>query len=69
VPPISERESSGLDVKRAEVAVVASVTPVRAISCVRAEHRPVPPEPRTKAAAAMGSELEPLAAASERRAW
>ena len=42
----------------------ASVTPGRAISCVRAEQRPVPPKPRAKAAAETESELKPLAAAS-----
>jgi len=42
----------------------AIVTPVRAISCVRAEQQPVLPKPRTKAAAEMVSELKPLAVAS-----
>jgi len=43
---------------------VASVTPVWAISCVRAEQQPFLPWPRTKAAAEMESELKLLAAAS-----
>ena len=42
----------------------ASVTPIWAISCVRAEQQPVLPEPRMKAAAEMESELKLLAAAS-----
>ena len=43
---------------------VASVTPVWAMSCVRAEQQPFLPWPRTKAAAEMESELKLLAAAS-----
>jgi hypothetical protein len=43
---------------------MAIVTPVRAISYVRAKQQPVPPKPSTKATAEMGSELKPLAAAS-----
>jgi hypothetical protein len=43
---------------------VASVTPVWAISCVRAEQQPVLPWPRTMAAAEMENELKLLAAAS-----
>jgi hypothetical protein len=43
---------------------VASVTPVWAISCVRAEQQPVLPRPRTMAAAVMENELKSLAAAS-----
>ena len=42
----------------------ASVTPVKAISSVRAEQQPVPPKPRSKTAAEMESKLKPLAAAS-----
>jgi hypothetical protein len=42
----------------------ASVMPVRANSCVRAEQQPVPPKPRAKATAETESELELLAAAS-----
>ena len=47
-----------------ELLAAASVTPVWAISCARAEQQPVPPKPRTKAAAEMESELKLLAAAS-----
>jgi len=43
---------------------VASVTPVWAISCVRAEQQRVLPWPRTIAAAEMENELKLLAAAS-----
>jgi hypothetical protein len=43
---------------------VASVTPVWAISCVRAEQQPVLPRPRTMAAAVMENELKSLTAAS-----
>ena len=64
----SERETSGQEVKRAEVAGGGerrvSATPVWAISCVRAKQQPMLPSPRTKAAAEMVSELKPLAAAS-----
>ena len=42
----------------------ASVTPVWAISCARAEQQPVLPWPRTKEAAEMENELKLLAAAS-----
>jgi hypothetical protein len=49
--------------------VAASVTPVWAISCARAEQQPVLPKPRTKAAAEMESELKLLAAASVTPVW
>jgi len=49
--------------------VAASVTPVWAISCARAEQQPVPPKPRTTSAAEMESELKPLAAASVTPVW
>jgi len=47
----------------------ASVTPVWAISRVRATQQPVLPKPRTKAAAEMESELKLLAAASVTPVW
>ncbi len=49
--------------------MAASVTPVWAISCVRAEQQPVLPKPRAKAAAEMESELKPLAVASVTPVW
>jgi hypothetical protein len=42
----------------------ASVMPVWAISCARAEQQPVLPKLRTISAAEMENELEPLVAAS-----
>ena len=49
--------------------MAASVTPVWAISCVRAEQQPVLPKPRAKAAAEIESELKPLVAASVTPVW
>ena len=61
----AKSESSSRDRQRADSAEPAAiVTPVRAISCVRAKQQPVLPKPRTKAAAEMVSELRPLAVAS-----
>jgi hypothetical protein len=49
--------------------VAASVTPVRAISCERAEQQPVLLKPRAKAAADMESKLKPQAVASVTPVW
>ena len=46
-----------------------SSTPVRAISCERAEQQPVLLKPRAKAAAEMESELKPQAVASLTPIW
>jgi len=49
--------------------MAACATPVRAISCERAEQQPVLLKPRAKAAAEMESELKPLAVASVTPVW
>jgi hypothetical protein len=49
--------------------VEASFTPVRVMSCERAEKQPVLPKLRTKAAAEMESELKLLVAASVTPVW
>ena len=51
VPPKPRAKAAEEKESELKPLAAASVTPVRAISCVRAEQQPVLPEPRVKAAA------------------
>ena len=63
MPPKPRARTAAEMMSRLKLQAVASVTPVRAMSCVRAE-QPVSPKPRARTAAEMMSELKLHVAAS-----
>jgi hypothetical protein len=67
VPPKPRARTAAEMMSKLKLQAGASVTPVRAMSCVRAEQRergPVPPKPRARTAAEIMSKLKLQAAAS-----
>ena len=63
MPPKPRARTAAEMMSRLKLQAAASVTPVRAMSCVRAE-QPVSPKPRARTAAEMMSELKLHVAAS-----